>query len=116
LADSLTYDTLNEFEKDILSILSWVPQLNGNMLKDIVQMKGEGSNQNFADTLDRLMRGCLVLNSGENYAISEPMRGLFRRRHGYGSQELRTRFAAELRSRWDQAVQNRQLRTELFDA
>lgn len=116
LGESLTYDTLNGFERDILSVLSWVPQLNGNMLKDVVQTQTDATNQNFADTLDNLLRGCLVLNSGENYAISEPMRGLFRRKHGYGSEGLRTSFAAELRRRWDQAVQSRQLRTELFDA
>jgi len=116
LGDNLAYDALGDFERDILSILSWVPQLNGNMLKEIVQKHTNTPNQNFATTLDDLMRGCLVLNSGENYAISEPMRGLFRRKHGYGSEELRKCFAAELRSHWDRAVQNRQLRTELFDA
>ena len=116
LADSLTYGTLTGFEKDILSILSWVPQINGNLLKDILTSQGGPTNQNFADTLDNLIRGCLVLSLGENYAISEPMRGLFRRKHGYGSHQLQKRFAAELRTRWDKALQNQQLRTELFDA
>ncbi|MGR4863206.1 TIR domain-containing protein [Caulobacter sp. LARHSG274] len=116
LADSLTYDALTEFEKDILSILSWIPQINGNLLKDIIAKQGGATNQGFADTLDNLMRGCLVMNLGENYAISEPMRGLFRRKHGYGSSQIQKSFAAELRSRWDEAVQNQKLRTELFDA
>ena len=116
LAESLTYESLTDFEKDILSILSWVPQLNGNFLKDVVAKHSGATNQTFADTLDNLMRGCLVQNVDENYSISEPMRGLFRRKHGYGSSALQKAFAAELRARWDEAVQNDQLRTELLDA
>jgi predicted Zn-dependent protease len=41
---------------------------------------------------------------------------MFRRKHGYGSVQLRTQFAEHLRGLWNQAAADDELRIELFDA
>lgn len=116
LAESLSFDTLKPVERDLLSILSWVPQLNGNMLSDIVRTHHDISQEELSETIEYLLAGCLMQLTGANYLISAPIRGMFRRKHGYGSVELRTQFAQYLKALWEKAVADDQLRTELFDA
>lgn len=116
LAESLSFDRLGPVERDILSILSWVPQLNGRMMSDIIQSQHSIKPEEMAETIEFLIAGCLMQISGANYLISAPIRGMFRRKHGYGSNELRTIFARFLKAEWDAAVENDELRAELFDA
>lgn len=116
LAESLSFDILKPVERDLLSILSWVPQLNGKMLSDIIHQHHNISQEELAETIEYLLAGCLMQVTGANYLISGPIRGMFRRKHGYGSVELRTHFAQHLKKRWDEAVADDELRIELFDA
>jgi tetratricopeptide (TPR) repeat protein len=116
LSESLDVGTLSDLQKDILSILSWVPQLNGSMLKDVIIQHRSVSTETFAETLSELIVACLVNVSGENYLISPPLRVLFRRKHGYGSIELRNQFSRALKEAWRIAQDKDELRTELFDA
>lgn len=116
LAESLSFDRLKPIERDILSILSWVPQLNGRMMADIIQGHYDIKQEEMVETVEFLIAGCLMQITGANYLISAPIRGMFRRKHGYGSTELRTTFAHFLKSEWDAAVKNDELRAELFDA
>jgi hypothetical protein len=116
LAESLSFDTLTPVERDILSILSWVPQLNGQMLANVIVEHHRTTVQQLSDTIEYLMAGCLMQISGPNYLISAPIRGMFRRKHGYGSVELRTVFASYLKEAWAEAVSNDELKIELFDA
>ncbi|MCZ7891899.1 hypothetical protein O9X99_09455 [Agrobacterium salinitolerans] len=116
LAESLSFDRLKPIERDILSILSWVPQLNGRMMADIIQGHHGIKQEQMVETIEFLIAGCLMQISGANYLISAPIRGMFRRKHGYGSTELRTIFARFLKTEWDAAVKNDELKAELFDA
>jgi hypothetical protein len=116
LSESLSFDSLTMVERDILSVLSWVPQLNSHLLRDTILGRHNIAPEDLASTIDYLMAGCLVQISGSNYLISAPIRGMFRRKHGYGSVELRTSFASQLRAAWAEAVDNDELKTELFDA
>lgn len=116
LSESLGFDTLKPIERDVLSILSWVPQLSSEMTSEIVRLHHNISKEEFSDTIDYLMAGCLMQISGPNYLIARPIRGMFRRKHGYGSVELRSAFAAHLKVAWSTAVENDELRGELFDA
>lgn len=116
LAESLSFDRLKPIERDILSILSWVPQLNGRMMSKIIECHHGIKQEEMVDTIEFLIAGCLMQISGANYLISAPIRGMFRRKHGYGSTELRTVFASFLKAEWDTAVKNDELRAELLDA
>lgn len=92
LGESLNFASLDERQKDILSVLSWVPQLAGETLKRIFLERHKTEPQVFAETVSSLILVCLVEVSGPNYLISGPVRSLFRRLHGYGSRELMTAF------------------------
>jgi tetratricopeptide (TPR) repeat protein len=116
LSESLDFENLSEMEKDVLSVLSWVPQLSGQMLEAVIKGHRLASNEEFADTLSNLILACLVQISGPNYLISSPIRGMFRRKHGYGSTELRSQFSAALRAAWQVAKRDDELKAELFDA
>jgi tetratricopeptide (TPR) repeat protein len=116
LAESLSFDNLKPIERDILSILSWVPQLSSKMMSDIIRSHHGVSQEDIVETIEYLIAGCLMQISGANYLISGPIRGMFRRKHGYGSVELRTVFAEHLKDAWKEAVENDELRTALFDA
>lgn len=116
LGESLNFASLDERQKDILSVLSWVPQLAGETLKRIFLERHKTEPLVFAETVSSLILVCLVEVSGPNYLISGPVRSLFRRLHGYGSRELMAAFSAVLKSEWEAAAQHDELRTELLDA
>lgn len=116
LAESLGFDNLSHPERDILSILSWVPKLNATMLSELITKHHNIKTEKFSNIIEYLMAGCLLQISGANYLISSPIRGMFRRKHGYGSTELRSVFAERLREAWAQAVADDEMKSELFDA
>jgi TIR domain len=116
LGESLNFASLDERQKDILSVLSWVPQLAGGTLKRIFLERHKTEPQVFAGIASSLILLCLVEVSGPNYLISGSVRSLFRRLHGYGSGELMAAFSAVLKSEWEAAAQNDELRAELLDA
>jgi hypothetical protein len=116
LTRCLDFVNLTAIEKDVLSILSWVPHLNSEPLRDCLVERHGVTPQDFAETLASLERRCLIQISGPNYHIAPPMRGLFRRKHGYGSTELRQAFAATLREEWERASEEDRVPTELVDA
>jgi hypothetical protein len=116
LGESLNFASLDEQQKDVLSVLSWVPQLAGETLKRIFLERHKTEPQVFAETVSSVILLCLVEVSGPNYLISGPVRSLFRRLHGYGSRELMSAFSAVLKSEWEAAAQHDELRAELLDA
>ena len=116
LGDSLDFAQRTPIERDILSVLSWVPQLAGDMLRRVVSERHAIPPEDFSDEISRLILACLVEVSGANYLISPPVRSLFRRLHGYGSAELMTAFSAALKDEFERARRNDELRAELFDA
>ncbi len=116
LSESLDFANLSEIEKDVLSILSWVPQLGGDMLKSVILERHQIKLKKFADTVSGLILACLIEVSGANYQITAPVRALFRRLHGYGSKQLMTAFSTTLKDAWTRALKNDDLRTELLDA
>jgi hypothetical protein len=116
LSESLNFDNLSEIEKDVLSTLSWVQQLSGDMLKEVILKRYKVSAETFAETVSGLILACLVEVSGANYLISGPIRALFRRLHGYGSTDLMTSFSSVLRDALSRARETDELRAELIDA
>ena len=116
LSESLNFHSLAEIEKDILSLLSWVPQLAGDMLRKIILERHQIGPEKFAETVSGLILACLVEVSGANYLISGPVRALFRRLHGYGSKELMRSFSPSPKDEWNRAHETDELRAELLDA
>ncbi len=116
LSESLDFANLSEIEKDVLSILSWVPQLGGDMLRTVILKRHQIKSKKFANDVYELILACLIEVSGENYQITAPVRALFRRLHGHGSTELMTIFSTTLKDTWAHALKNDDLRTELLDA
>jgi len=116
LAKCLDFSNLIDLERDILSLLSWVPHLASALMRDCVVVRRGAAPKAFAETLANLERGCLIQVSGPNYLISPPMRALFRRKHGLGSTELRSSFAACLQAEWELAKSEERVPTELVDA
>lgn len=116
LGESLNFANRSEIEKDVLSVLSWVPQLAGDTLRRVVLGRHQIKSEEFAETVSGLILACLVEVSGPNYLITGPVRTLFRRLHGYGSRELMTVFSAALREEWELAKRDNEMRAELLDA
>jgi len=116
LRENIDVGALTDLEREVLSILSWVPQLNADLLRDVLIPKHNINDSTFASTLEGLILGCLVVVTGSNYAISSPVRSLFRRNYGFGSPELLGEFARVLRKAWERSISSDELRIELFDA
>lgn len=116
LGESLNFASLDERQKDILSVLSWVPQLAGETLKQIFFKRHTTEPHVFAETVASLILLCLVEVNGANYQISGPVRSLFRRLHGYGSRDLMAAFSAVLKAEWETSAEHDELRAELLDA
>ena len=116
LGDSLDFANRTPLERDLLSVLSWVPRLAGDTLRRVIIDRHGVTVEEFADAVSTLTLACLVEVSGPDYAISGPMRALFRRLHGYGSDELMRAFSAALRAEFERARADDELRAELLDA
>jgi hypothetical protein len=116
LGDSLDFTNRSPLERDVLSVLSWVPRLAGDTLRRVILERHGVTAEEFADTVSGLTLACLVEVSGPDYLISAPIRALFRRLHGYGSDELMRAFSAALKDEFERARQNDELRAELMDA
>ena len=93
-----------------------MPQLNASLLRDALIPKHGIDDAAFARTLEGLILGCLIIVSGSNYAISGPIRLLFRRNYGFGSPELLKEFARILRDAWERSIRSDEFRIEMFDA
>jgi hypothetical protein len=116
LGDSLDFVNRSPLERDVLSVLSWVPRLAGGTLRRVVLERHDVTVEEFADALSKLTLSCLIEVSGPDYLITAPMRALFRRLHGYGSDELMRAFSAALKDEFERARQDDELRAELMDA
>lgn len=116
IKSSLDVSALSTMEAEVLSILSWLPQLPGNSLTALFTARHSISRQQFAETLSGLILSCYIFPIGENYSISPAIRTFFRRAYGYGSGDLRKALYEELRGEWEKTSQDSDQRAELFDA
>jgi hypothetical protein len=115
LKESLDVNSLTDAEKEILSVLSWLPSIHGDVLSGIISSRHKLSKTEFANLLSGLILACLVAHSGEDFTISPAIRSMFRRQYGYGAPELRAALSESLKREWAKASQNDQMRASLFD-
>jgi hypothetical protein len=78
LEDNLNYDKLDEYQKTILHVLSWLPRLDAYVLERICLDK-ESGREAYSDSLNDLILGCLVEAKGSAFSISGAVRSIFRR-------------------------------------
>ncbi|MFT8325533.1 TIR domain-containing protein [Gluconobacter oxydans] len=116
LGESLDFVDRTPLERDLLSVLSWVPRLASDTLRRVIIDRHGATAIAFGNAVSKLTLACLIEVSGSDYAISGPMRALFRRLHGYGSNELMKAFSAALREEFERARADDKLQTELLDA
>ena len=105
LCESLDVAALSNMEAEILSVLSWLPQLPANDLSELFVARHGVSKTEVSRCLNGLMLSCLVVSSGDNLLISSPVRTYFRRNYGYGSHELRKVLFEYLKSKWEASHQ-----------
>jgi tetratricopeptide (TPR) repeat protein len=114
LGENIESDSLSEEQRKILSLLSWVPGLNGGLLERVMASDGLGSNA-FVQAMENLILGCLVVASGPTFSISPAIRLLFRR-FNVTPPELLKKFAKQLSAEWKEARSKGQLNSDLLEA
>ena len=115
LRDALSFERLDTVERDILSILSWVPLIDARLVRDVIVARHNITVSAFAEKIGGLVSVCLVFSSASHYLISAPIRGVFRRLHGFGDPKLRVAFADALRREWSHR-RGQEFSAELLDA
>lgn len=116
LGTSVDLTVLSTEEQKILSLLSWVPHLGSDLLSEVMVKKESMQPKEFSDCLSNLERGCLIQSVSDSYNIAAPIRLLFRRKYGYGSEELRASFSAVLAEASARAKEGDQIKLDLIDA
>lgn len=116
LTQNIDEANLTKVERDILCVLSWVPSLRGDLLEEVVKFQHGISAEEFAKSVSSLALGCLISSSDDHFYISQAIRSLFRRKHGYGGDDLLKSFSEVLQREWRQSVAADTFRTDLFDA
>lgn len=114
LHDNLDPTLLDDFQKTILHVLSWLPKLDSFSLAQIC-LNDESQLGAFSESLNDLILGCLVEAKGNALSISGAVRAIFRRRFGYGSNALLDRMHDILSKRIDEANAAKAVTTELID-
>ena len=79
LSENLEVGLLDDTQQEILCILSWVPQLFGALIQNILRTHISLATADFTKALDNLILGCLVHVTESNYMISPAIRQMFRR-------------------------------------
>ncbi|MBS0245610.1 MAG: TIR domain-containing protein [Proteobacteria bacterium] len=116
LSENLELNSLSQVQQEILCMLSWVPQLDGHLLESAAKKRHGIDSIKFAEALDDLILGCLVLILESGYTISSAIRQMFRRKYGYGPDGLIESFSAVLQESWSESLRTGEFSTDLFDA
>jgi len=115
LQDNLGADKINEHQKKILHVLSWLPKLDGYVLERIC-LENEGNREAYNESLNDLILGCLVEAKASAFSISGAVRSMFRRQFGYGPDALLERMASTLGTELKEADEKGTVRADLIDA
>lgn len=115
LQDNLYPSQLNDFQRTILHVLSWLPKVDGFVLECIC-LENEKDRQEYNEALNELILGCLVEATGAALSISGAVRAIFRRQLGYGPDALLNRMATTLDQQMAEADSAGAVRVDLVDA
>jgi len=116
ISENLEMSSLTKEQLELLCMLSWVPQIEGRIIEEVIRSRHKTSRVEFAVALDNLILGCLVVVVGDNLMISSAIRQVFRRRYGYGEKGLLEAFSYALDATWTKAQKVGEFRADLFDA
>ena len=116
ISENLEMSSLTKEQLELICMLSWVPQIEGRIIEEVIRSRHKTSRVEFAAALDNLILGCLVVVVGDNLMISSAIRQVFRRRYGYGEKGLLEAFSYALDATWTKAQKVGEFRADLFDA
>lgn len=116
LSQNLDLDALTQVQQELLSVLSWVPMLSGNLLLKLVEARHDNAEDEFIGAIEDLILSCLIVVHGDQYAISSEIREMYRRKYGYGDDKLVADFSGVLAEAWRDSEQKGAFRSDLFDA
>lgn len=114
LGENIEGNALTEPQKKILSLLSWVPGLNGDLLEKVLISDGLTSEE-FIISIENLILGCLVVATGSSFSISPAIRFVFRR-FNITPPTLLKKFSQQLSREWKAAETKGEFRNDLFEA
>ncbi|MGJ4897690.1 TIR domain-containing protein [Bradyrhizobium oligotrophicum] len=115
LGENIESEALSDDQRKILSLLSWVPSLNGGLLERILTSDNNISHERFFKAVDDLVLGCLITATGPLYSISPAIRFLYRR-FNVTSPELLKKFARQMSAEWKEAQAKGKFNNDLFEA
>jgi tetratricopeptide (TPR) repeat protein len=115
LHDNIDSSRINDLQRAVLHVLSWLPKLDAFVLERICLEKEE-ERPKYNDSLNDLILGCLVEAKGASLSISGAVRAIFRRKFGYGSDALLGRLATVLEVQLAEADAAGAVRADLIDA
>ncbi|MCW0221189.1 MAG: TIR domain-containing protein [Prosthecobacter sp.] len=116
LSENLEVALLTQVQQEVLCILSWVPSLSGKITEEVIKARHKISEIEFAEALEDLILGCLVLVVENSFAISPAIRIMFRRKFGHGPAGLIEKFSKVLSEAWKHSLEIGEFSAELFDA
>jgi hypothetical protein len=96
LSAFLSYDNLSDNERHILAILSWLPHTQPQLFDEICAAVGI---KDYDDAIENLILASLIEYQRGYYAISGPVRLVFRQMYGDGDKDIGLKVAATLGSR-----------------
>lgn len=115
LGELLDDSTLSDAEKAILSALSWVPALGGDLLEAVVLEGADIDQDNFLGSIQSLLLSCLITVSGNRIAISPAIRQLYRRRF-ITPEAISNALANVLTAAWNDVGSLSDFREDVFEA
>jgi len=116
LAHNIDDANLSAIQKEILLILSWVPSLGGRIIEEVILGRHENSEDEFISSIEEMLLSCLIVAHNDDYAISAELREIFRRRFGFGADDLLENFAQILSKEWQESKARGDVNTGLIDA
>jgi len=93
LSDFLSYENLDKDERDILAILSWVPHIQPRLFDELCASVGV---KDYGESIENLVLASLIEYQGGYYAISGPVRLVFRQMYGDGDKDVGIKIAETL--------------------
>ncbi|HVC61942.1 MAG TPA: toll/interleukin-1 receptor domain-containing protein [Acetobacteraceae bacterium] len=90
LSEFLSFENINSDERDILAILSWVPHIQPKLFGEICAVVGL---TDYAESIENLILASLIEYQVGYYAISGPVRLVFRQMYGDGDKEIGIKVA-----------------------
>lgn len=113
LGEAINTQYMTPAEKAVLDVLSWFPEIGGDLLEEIVLRDKSISTQEFFDAIERLLLSCLITGTTYTYSIAGAIRQLYRRWNTTPKAVLRN-ISEVISAHWEQAEREGKFREDIF--